>query len=157
MKSRLGTVDELGHARRRDGAYACGVHEDVAAGRFLETRTVESWLELMHLRERVSNANEMLIDRVRHLLAEAPRITLRVSPERPHRTWRTQNGGSRCGQVGTAQDLVPGERFCPVYVDTAQSWGSRRTSGLRWQILRQLKPSNMLVCLLVGIFSPNLF
>ncbi len=26
----LGAVDELGHARRRDGAYAWGVYEDVA-------------------------------------------------------------------------------------------------------------------------------
>jgi len=58
----------------------------------------------MHLRERVSNADEMLINRVRHLLAEAPRITLSVSPERPHRTWRTQNGGSGRGQIGTPQD-----------------------------------------------------
>src|SRR5271157_3456813 len=89
----LGAVDELGHARRRDGAYAWGVYEDVGdAGRFLETFTVESWLELMHLRERVSNADEMIINRVRHLLAEAPRITLSVSPERPHRHW-TRNGG----------------------------------------------------------------
>jgi MFS family permease len=91
----LGAVDELGHARRRDGAYAWGVYEDVAdAGRFLETFTVESWLELMHLRERVSNADEMLINRVRHLLAEAPRITLSVSPERSHRTWKKYGGAS---------------------------------------------------------------
>ena len=88
----LGAVDELGHARRRNGAYAWGVYEDVAdAARFLETFTVESWLEFMHLRERVSNADELLINRVRHLLTEASRITLSVSPERPHRYWR-RNG-----------------------------------------------------------------
>ena len=69
----LGAVDELGHARRRDGAYAWGVYEDVGdGGRFLETFTVELWLEFMHLRERVSNADEMIMNRVRHLLAEAP-------------------------------------------------------------------------------------
>ena len=101
----LGAVDELGHARKRDGAYAWGVYEDVGdAGRFLETFTVESWLELIHLRERVSNADELLINRVRHLLSEAPRITFSVSPERPHRTWRTQIGESDRRQVGTAQD-----------------------------------------------------
>ena len=101
----LGAVDELGHARRRDGAYAWGVYEDVAdEGRFLETFTVESWLEFMHLRERVSNADETLINRVRHLLAAAPRITLSVSPKRPHRTWRTQSLGSAGGQVGKPQD-----------------------------------------------------
>ena len=100
----LGAVDELGHARRRDGAYAWGLYEDVVdAGRFLETFSVEFWLELMHLRERVSNADEMLINRVRHLLAEAPRITLSVSSERPHRTWRTQSDGSGLGSKGTPQ------------------------------------------------------
>ena len=91
----LGAVDELGHARRRDGAYAWGVYEDVGdGGRFLETFTVESWLEFMHLRERVSNADEMIMNRVRHLLAEAPRITLSVSPERPHRTWKAHGSAS---------------------------------------------------------------
>ena len=76
----LGAVDELGHARRRDGAYAWGVYEDVAdVGRFVETFTIDSWLELMHQRERVTNADEMLVNRVRHLLAEPPRVThLRV-------------------------------------------------------------------------------
>ena len=59
----LGAVDELGHARRRDGAYAWGVYEDVAdVGRFVETFTIDSWLELMHQRERVTNADEMLIE-----------------------------------------------------------------------------------------------
>ena len=87
----LGAVDELGHARRRDGAYAWGIYEDVAnAGRFIETFSVESWLEFMHLQERVSNADETIINRVRHLLAEAPRVTLSVSPPRPHRHWRSQ-------------------------------------------------------------------
>ena len=82
----LGAVDELGHARRRDGAYAWGVYEDVAdVGRFVETFTIDSWLELMHQRERVTNADEMLANRVRHLLAEPPRVTFCVSPERPHR------------------------------------------------------------------------
>ena len=87
----LGAVDELGHARRRDGAYAWGVYEDVAdVGRFVETFTIDSWLELMHQRERVTNADEMLENRVRHLLAQAPRVTFSVSSERPHRTWRNR-------------------------------------------------------------------
>jgi MFS family permease len=89
----LGAVDELGHARRRDGAYAWGVYEDVAdVGRFVETFTIDSWLELMHQRERVTNADEMLENRVRHLLAQAPRVTFSVSSERPHRTWRNRGG-----------------------------------------------------------------
>ncbi len=86
----LEAVDELGHARRRDGAYGWGLYEDVASeGRFVETFSVETWLEFMHLRERVSNADETITNRVRHLLAEAPRVTLSVSPARPHRHWRS--------------------------------------------------------------------
>ena len=80
----LGAIDELGHARRRDGAYAWGVYEDVAdVGRFVETFTIESWLELLHQRERATNADETLVNRIRHLLADPPRITLCVSSERP--------------------------------------------------------------------------
>src|SRR5271165_3977247 len=102
----LSAVDELGHARRRDGAYAWGLYEDVAnVGRFIETFTLDSWLELMHLRERVSNADEIIINRVRHLLAEAPRITLSVSSERPHRTWK-KYGGASDGKLASAMSTV---------------------------------------------------
>ena len=91
----LSAVDELGYARKRDGAYAWGVYEDVAdGGRFIETFSIESWLEVLHQRERATHADEMLRGRVRQLLKEAPRITFGVSPERPHRHWR-KRGGSR--------------------------------------------------------------
>jgi hypothetical protein len=61
----LSAVDELGYARRRDGAYAWEDYEDVAeGGRFIETFSVESWLEVLHQRERVTNADEMLRSRV---------------------------------------------------------------------------------------------
>jgi hypothetical protein len=92
----LSAVDELGYARKRDGAYAWGVYEDVAdGGRFIETFSIESWLEVLHQRERVTNADEMLRSRVRQLLKEAPRITLGVSPERPHRHWQKRAGDPR--------------------------------------------------------------
>ena len=52
----------------------------------------KSWLEVLHQRERATNADEMLRSRVRQLLKEAPRITLGVSPERPHRHWRKRAG-----------------------------------------------------------------
>jgi hypothetical protein len=48
---------------------------------------------VLHQRERATNADEMLRSRVRQLLKEAPRITLGVSPERPHRDWRKRAGG----------------------------------------------------------------
>src|SRR6185295_16855029 len=50
----LMAVDKLARERRRDGAYAWGVFEDVArSGRFIETFTVESWLEHLRQHERV--------------------------------------------------------------------------------------------------------
>ena len=85
----LGAVDELGQARRRDGGYAWGLYEDVGeGGRFIETFSVESWREAMHWQERVTNADELIVDRIRQFLQEEPRLTLAVSPERPHRSWR---------------------------------------------------------------------
>jgi hypothetical protein len=83
----LGAIDELGHARRRDGAYAWGICEDVPEdGRFIETFSIESWLELMHTRERIANAGELIANQAHQLLTEAPRITTHVSPTRPDRT-----------------------------------------------------------------------
>ncbi len=100
----LGAIDELGHARRRDGAYAWGVYEDVSdSGRFVETFMIESWLELMHQRERVTNADQMLEDQIRHLLTEAPRTTFLVSSERPHRTWRKRPGDRSLHRVDQRQ------------------------------------------------------
>jgi MFS family permease len=85
----LGAVDELGRARRRDGGYAWGLYEDVGeGGRFIETFSLESWREAMHWRERVTVADELITSRVRSLLAEEPRRTLGVSPDRQRRNWR---------------------------------------------------------------------
>jgi MFS family permease len=78
----LGILDELGHERKRDGAFAWNVFEDAAdRGRFLETFLIQSWLELMHARERVTNADRMLEEQVRRLLKEPPHVTLLVAPE----------------------------------------------------------------------------
>ena len=92
----LSAVDELGHARRRDGAYGRGVYEDVAdVGRFVETYTIDSWLELMHQRERVTNADEMLENRVRHLLTEA--AARHIRPQRNSAAVRTPRTDRRGG------------------------------------------------------------
>jgi predicted MFS family arabinose efflux permease len=85
----LSAVDALGHARRRDGAYAWGLYEDVADDeRFIETFSIDSWLELMHARERITHADELLADRVHQLLEAPPKIMLHISSDRPHRSWR---------------------------------------------------------------------
>jgi hypothetical protein len=89
----LSAVDELGYARKRDGAYAWGVYEDVAdSGRFIETFSIESWLEVLHQRERATTPTRCSAAGFAMLLKEAPRITLGVSPERPHRHWRKRAG-----------------------------------------------------------------
>jgi MFS family permease len=83
----LGILDELGHQRKRDGAFAWGVFEDTAErGRFLETFLIESWLELKHLRERVTNADRMIEDQIRRLLKYPPKVTLLIAAERKRRS-----------------------------------------------------------------------
>ena len=59
----LRALDELGFERRRDGAFAWGIFEDASEfGRYEETYLIETWLEVMHLRERVTNAGRVLED-----------------------------------------------------------------------------------------------
>ena len=83
----LAALDEMGHERKRDGAYAWGLFEDTAdVGRFIETFLIESWLELMHQHERVTNADRMTENQIRGLLTSAPRVTHLVASERRHRS-----------------------------------------------------------------------
>ena len=82
----LAAMREIGDERRRDGAYAWGVFEELAAeGRFTETFLIESWLELMHLYERVTNADRRMEECVRKLLVETPVVTHLVAPRRGRR------------------------------------------------------------------------
>jgi predicted MFS family arabinose efflux permease len=87
----LSNLDELGYERKRDGAYAWGIFEDAAdRGRFLETFLIETWLELKHLRERVTNADRVIEDQIRRLLKEPPQVTLLVAAERGRRARRAR-------------------------------------------------------------------
>jgi MFS family permease len=79
----LRALDELGFERRRDGAFAWGIFEDAGdVGRYEEAYLIESWLELMHLRERVTNADRVLEDQIREMLIEPPRIEFLIAAER---------------------------------------------------------------------------
>jgi MFS family permease len=79
----LSAIDELGRERRRDGAFAWGIFEDMGEiGRFEEGYLIESWLELMHLRERVTNADRMLEDEIRRMLTKPPHIEFLIAAER---------------------------------------------------------------------------
>jgi predicted MFS family arabinose efflux permease len=82
----LVALDELGHERKRDGAFAWGVFEDTAnTGRYLETFLIESWLELMHSYERVTKADRILEEHIRGFLTAAPEISHLVAFERRRR------------------------------------------------------------------------
>ena len=79
----LAAMVEIGAERKRDGAFAWGVFEELAtSGRYTETFLIESWLELMHLYERVTNADRRIEERVRNLLIETPEVSHLVAPRR---------------------------------------------------------------------------
>jgi MFS family permease len=87
----LVAIEEMGQERKRDGAFAWGVFEDAADhGRFLETFLIESWLELRHLRERVTNADRMLEDELRQLIVGPPQVTFLLASERGNRSRRAR-------------------------------------------------------------------
>jgi Transmembrane secretion effector len=89
----LDALDELRHERRRDGAFAWGVYEDsIDSERYLETFLIESWLELLHLRERVTNSDRVFEENLQSLLTDPPQVTYSIAPERAHRfqKWRAR-------------------------------------------------------------------
>jgi len=80
----LAALRPLARQRRRSGAFAWGIFQDVArADRFLETFLVDSWLEHLRQHERVTVADSALEDRVRGLTSAEPRITHFVAAELP--------------------------------------------------------------------------
>lgn len=67
----LKLVHELGRSRRRDGAYAWDVMEDVKdPSHYIEYYMVESWLEHLRQHERVTNEEKILQEKIRELLEE---------------------------------------------------------------------------------------
>jgi hypothetical protein len=79
----LTKMEEVGRERKRDGAYAWRIFEDFTTeGKFVEMFLIESWLELMHQRERVTAADRVLEDRVRCLLVASPRVTHLIAVKR---------------------------------------------------------------------------
>jgi len=76
-------MKELRAARRRDGAYAWGLFEDVAMpGRYIEYFTEESWLAHLRHHERVAESDRLLQQKVRafHLPTDDPVVTHYLAP-----------------------------------------------------------------------------
>jgi predicted MFS family arabinose efflux permease len=73
----LTAIGNLGQQRRRVGAYAWDIFEDVAEkGRFLETFMVASWLEHLRQHQRVTNADRVVQDAIRSFgFAVEPKVT----------------------------------------------------------------------------------
>jgi hypothetical protein len=85
----VAALDELRHQRKRDGAFAWGTFEDTVDGeRFTETFMIETWLELRHALERVTNADRMQEEQIRPLLKNPPEVTYMIATPRTHRSWR---------------------------------------------------------------------
>lgn len=73
-------LDQLNHARRRDGAYAWAIYEDAEhPGRMLETFYLESWAEHLRQHERVTKADQALQQSIRELTQDEPTVTHFIS------------------------------------------------------------------------------
>jgi MFS family permease len=81
----LAAISTAEHQRRRDGAYAWRVYEDIAAaGVFVETFQVDSWLEHLRQHERVTNADRISETELRRFHVDGqPKITHLIATE-PH-------------------------------------------------------------------------
>jgi len=85
----LKALEHVSAERRRDGAYAGDVFEDVSApGRIVETFLVESWVEHLRQHERVTNADRVVQECVQRFLLHPSTIThfvaARPEREQPH-------------------------------------------------------------------------
>jgi predicted MFS family arabinose efflux permease len=87
-------MQEIGRERKRDGAYAWNVFEDTAEiGRVVEVFLIQTFLELKHLRARVTNADRMIEEEAHRYLQERPKPTFLVAPKRSRqrrRRWASQ-------------------------------------------------------------------
>ena len=79
----LTLLHEIGLERKRDGAYAWGVFEDIqVSGRIVETFLIQSLLELKHLRTRVTIADRMIEEKARAFVTEPVKVKVLVAPKR---------------------------------------------------------------------------
>jgi hypothetical protein len=73
--------------RERAAKARRGIFEDAGdLGCYEAAYLIESWLELRHLRERVTNADRVLEDEIREMLIAPPRIEFLVSAGRGNET-----------------------------------------------------------------------
>jgi MFS family permease len=85
----LGLMQEIGHERMRDGAYAWNIFNDPDdPGRFVETSLVHSLLELKYRSARETKADELLEEHVVRMLKEPQKASFYIASRRRHRRRR---------------------------------------------------------------------
>ena len=90
----LRLMQEIGHERMRDGAYAWNVfHDPDEPGRSIETWLVHSLLELKYRAERETKADELIERRILGFLKTPTRSNYFVAAERPHHRQGARLGG----------------------------------------------------------------
>ncbi len=78
-------MQEIGHERMRDGAYAWNIFEDPdEAGRFIETSLIHSLLELEYRSARETRADELIEEHLAPFLKEPQKESYYVASKRQH-------------------------------------------------------------------------
>ena len=78
----LAALEQRGHERKRDGAYAWNVFQDTAQPeRMIETFLVDSWLEHLRQHRRVTKADRHAEEKLRQLLRAEPVVTHYIAVE----------------------------------------------------------------------------
>jgi MFS family permease len=96
MAEFLKGICALGQGRRRDGAFAWSVFEHAEKpNHFIESFSVESWLEHLRQHERVTDADRILQADIQGLLVPGsePIVTHYVAPQDQTRSRATKDGG----------------------------------------------------------------
>ncbi|MBV8107223.1 MAG: MFS transporter [Hyphomicrobiales bacterium] len=103
----LALMQEIGHERMRDGAYAWNVYHDPDdLGRFVETSHVHSLLELKYRAARVTKADALIEAHMAQFLKEPPRETYLIASNRYVHAWRMRKG-ARAGQPAPDRRGLP--------------------------------------------------
>jgi len=98
----LALMQEIGHERMRDGAYAWNIYHDPDdPGRFVETSHVHSLLELKYRAARVTKADALIEAHMGQFLKEPPREIYLIASKRYHHAWRKRE---RARAGGPARD-----------------------------------------------------
>lgn len=81
----LQAIQQMSYERKRDGAYAWGVFQDIADDtRYLETFLVESWIEHLRQHERVTNADRVLQETIYKFQAHGEPIVSHLVAAEPN-------------------------------------------------------------------------